>query len=194
MSDASHPVTEILLAWRHGDEAAIDRLYPLVYDELHRVARRQLAREAEGHTLNTTALVHESYLKLVDQTRVALQDRTHFYSVAARAMRQVLLDHARRHIAAKRGGAREPVTLDESALERASVDAPDADSRAAMLVALDAALAELAKVDERLCRVVECRFFGGLTDAETAEALGLTARTVRRDWVKAKAWLAQALA
>lgn len=191
--ESQHQVTEMLIAWRRGETAAVDRLYSLVYEQLHQVARRQLAREADGHTLNTTALVHESYLKLVDQTRVALQDRAHFFGIAARAMREVLLDHARRHLAAKRGGARVPVTLDESALAGAPMDGAGADARAEMLVALDDALAALAKMDERLCRVVECRFFGGLTDEETGEALGVTARTVRRDWVKAKAWLAQAL-
>ena len=191
--EPQHQVTEMLIAWRSGESAAIDRIYPLVYDELHRVARRQLAREAEGHTLNTTALVHESYLKLVDQSRVELHDRAHFFAIAARAMRQVLLDHARRHLAVKRGGASVRVTLDEWALERAPMGNVDPDARAETMVALDDALDELAKVDERLCRVVECKFFGGLTDEETADALGVTARTVRRDWVKAKTWLAQAL-
>jgi RNA polymerase sigma factor (TIGR02999 family) len=202
--EPNEQVTEMLIAWRRGEDAAIDRIYPVVYEELHRVARRQLAREADGHTLNTTGLVHESYLKLVDQTRVAFVDRAHFFSIAARAMRQVLLDHARRHLALKRGGgARAHVTLDDSALERTPDDSTlerpsnesvDADSRAEMLIALDAALEDLAKVDARLCRVVECRFFGGLSDDETAEALGITSRTVQRDWAKARMLLRRALA
>jgi RNA polymerase sigma factor (TIGR02999 family) len=191
--EPQHQVTEMLIAWRSGEAAAIDRIYPLVYDELHRVARRQLAREAEGHTLNTTGLVHESYLKLVDQSRVELQDRAHFFAIAARAMRQVLLDHARRHLAVKRGGASVRVTLDESALERAPMENADPDARAETMVALDDALDALAKMDERKARVVEMRFFGGLSVEETAEALGVSPDTVMRDWRLAKAWLLREL-
>ena len=178
-------ITGLLVAWRAGDRTAVDRLFPLVYDELRRIAHRQLGRERPDHTLATTALVHEAYLKLVDQTRAQLTDRAHFFAVAARAMRRILLDYARRHRAAKRGGAQAQVSLDDTALA--------ADQRADTLVALDEALTRLAEVDERLSRVVECRFFGGLTEEETAVALAVTARTVRRDWVKAKGWLAQAL-
>jgi RNA polymerase sigma factor (TIGR02999 family) len=178
-------ITGLLVAWRAGDRTALDRLFPLVYDELRRIAHRQLGRERPDHTLGTTALVHEAYLKLVDQTRAQLTDRAHFFAVAARAMRRILVDYARRHSAAKRGGAQARVSLDDATLV--------ADERADTLVALDDALTRLAEVDDRLSRVVECRFFGGLTEEETAEALAVTARTVRRDWVKAKGWLAQEL-
>ena len=183
--DSQCDITGLLLAWRGGDGAAFDRLFPLVYDELRRIAHHQLGRERPDHTLGTTALVHEAYFKLVDQSRAQLTDRAHFFAVAARAMRRMLVDYARRHRAAKRGGGLGPVSLDETTLA--------ADQRADTLVALDEALMRLAEVDERLSRVVECRFFGGLTEEETAEALAVTARTVRRDWVKAKGWLAQAL-
>ncbi len=177
-------ITGLLVAWRAGDRTAVERLFPLVYDELRRIAHRQLGRERPDHTLGTTALVHEAYLKLVDQSRAQLNDRAHFFAVAARAMRRILVDYARRHTALKRG-RRATVSLDDAMLV--------ADGRADTLLALDEALARLAEVDERLSRAVECRFFGGLTEEETAEALEVTARTVRRDWVKAKAWLAQAL-
>ena len=190
--ETRHQVTDLLGAWRRGETDALDRLFPLVYDELRRVASRQLEREATGHTLDTTALVHEAYLRLVDQTRVAWADRAHFFAIAARAMRRVLLDHARRHRATKRGGGVLPATLDDGTPVGSNGDA-DADGRAATLIALDEALDRLESVDARLSRVIECRFFGGLTEDETAEALGVTARTVRRDWVKAKAWLAQAM-
>jgi RNA polymerase sigma-70 factor (ECF subfamily) len=177
---ADDDVTALLLAWREGEAGALDRLFPLVYAELRRIARRQLARERAGHTLDTIALVNEAYLKLVDQPRVHWQDRAHFLRVAAWAMRQVLVDHARRHQAMRRGGDLDRVPLDE---EVALAERED------RLLALDDALEGLAAVDERLSRVVECRYFGGLTEAETAEALGVTSRTVRRDWVKARKWL-----
>jgi RNA polymerase sigma factor (TIGR02999 family) len=194
-------ITELLVAWRAGDPGALDRLLPLVYDAMHRIAQRQLGYEPDGHTLSTTALVHEAYLKLVDQTRAEWVDRGQFYAVAARAMRRILVDYARRHRSAKRGGDRERVGLDAAELDAAAANSalvpPDggaaADERAEKLIALDAALARLAAVDDRLSRVVECRFFGGLTEEETAEVLGVTARTVRRDWVKAKAWLYRAM-
>jgi RNA polymerase sigma factor (TIGR02999 family) len=174
-------ITGLLAAWRAGDAEAFDRLFPLVYDELRRMAHRQLGAERADHTLETTALVHEAYLKLVDQTRAQLTDRAHFFAVAARAMRRILVDYARRHRALKRGAAAAPVSLSDAALV--------AEERADTLVALDEALTRLAEVDARLSHVVECRFFGGLTEEETAEALAVTARTVRRDWVKAKGWL-----
>jgi RNA polymerase sigma factor (TIGR02999 family) len=180
-----HDITGLLQAWRSGDREARDRLFPLVYQELRRIAHRQLGRERKDHTLGTTALVHEAYLKLVDQSRAQWADRAHFYAVAARAMRRILVDYARRHRALKRGAEKVRIDLD---------DAPAvAAERAQTLVALDDALTQLAEVDERLSKVVECRFFGGLTEEETAEALSVTARTVRRDWVKAKGWLYQAL-
>jgi RNA polymerase sigma factor (TIGR02999 family) len=192
--DARHEITDRLLALRSTRESppyptAWEELLPLVYDDLRAVAHRQLQRERTDHTLNTTALVHEVYLKLVDQQRATWEDRAHFFAIAARVMRRVLIDYARRHRAAKRDGMREPVPLDV---------APEAllgtaDERAEVLVALDDALTRLAAVDARLVRVVECRFFGDLTEEETATALGVTARTVRRDWIKAKKWLHRAL-
>lgn len=192
LAEGGHPaaprdpdITGLLHAWRAGDRTAVDRLLPLVYDELRRIAHRQLGRERAGHTLGTTALVHEVYLKLVDQTRAKFEDRAHFFAIAARAMRRILVDYARRHQAAKRGGAAKQVSLDDAALV--------ADERADTLLALDEALVRLGELDERLSRVVECRFFGGLTEEETAVALSVTARTVRRDWVKAKGWLSQEL-
>jgi RNA polymerase sigma factor (TIGR02999 family) len=182
LAESGHrDITGLLAAWRAGDAAAFDRLFPLVYDELRRIAHRQLGAERPDHTLDTTALVHEAYLKLVNQTRAQLTDRAHFFAVAARAMRRILVDYARRHRALKRGGAAGPVSFSGAALI--------ADERADTLVALDNALTRLAELDARLSDVVECRFFGGLTEEETAEALAVTARTVRRDWVKAKGWL-----
>jgi len=178
-------ITGLLLAWRAGDAGALDRLFPIVYNELRRIAHRQLGGERPEHTLGTTALVHEAYLKLVDQTRAQITDRAHFFAVAARAMRRILVDYARRHRALKRGGDVAQIDFNEATFT--------AGERADTLVALDEALTRLADVDERVSRVVECRFFGGLTEEEAAEALGVTARTVRRDWVKAKRWLAQAL-
>ena len=174
-------ITQLLLEVRAGDGLAMERLYPLIYDQLHQLAHRALRREHTGHTFATTDLVHEAYFRLVDQTRVEWQDRGQFFAVAARAMRRILVDYARRHAAAKRGGGRRPVTLDESVMT--------VDDRADTLLAVDEALGRLEAVDARLARVVESRFFGGLTEEETAELLGVTARTVRRDWTKAKDWL-----
>jgi len=179
-------ITALLLAWRAGDKSAYDRLFPLMYEELHRIAHRQLAGERADHTLNTTALLHEAYLKLVDQTRAVWTDRSHFFAVAAAIMRRILVDHARRYSAAKRGSTPRHISLSDDLLP--------AEERAETLVALDEALSELARIDERLSRVVECRFFAGLTEEETAQTLGVTARTVRRDWIKAKGWLHRALA
>lgn len=179
--DAAVPITQILDDARRGDRDALDRLLPLVYDELHHLAHRHLRAERAGHTLDTSALLHEAYVRLVDQTRVEWQDRGHFFAVASQAMRRILVDHARRVLAAKRGAGWQRVPLDGDALP--------AEVRADTLLAVDEAMTALARLDERLCRVVECRFFGGLTEAETAEVLGVTARTVRRDWVKARGWL-----
>jgi RNA polymerase sigma factor (TIGR02999 family) len=178
-----HDITALLLAWREegGRGAAAERLTELVYDELKRIAHAQLAREASGHTLCTTALVHEVYLRLVDETRVRWTSRAHFFAVAARTARRVLIEHARRFRAAKRGGGHPILSLDEATMP--------VEERAELLIALDEALGRLEALDERLGRVVECRFFGGLTEEETAATLGITARTVRRDWIKAKAWL-----
>jgi len=178
-------VTGLLAAWREGDATAVDRLFPLVYEELRRIAHRQLSRERADHTLGTTALVHEAYLKLVDQTRANWTDRSQFFAISARVMRRILVDHARQHLAGKRGGRQERVNLDEKTLSL--------DDRAELLVAVDEALLRLRAVDERASRVVECRFFGGYTEDATAQALQITDRTVRRDWVRAKAWLYEAL-
>jgi RNA polymerase sigma factor (TIGR02999 family) len=182
------------------DPTAWHELVPLVYDQLRAMARRQLRRERDSHTLNTTGLVHETFLRLVDQRVAHWQDRSQFFAIAARVMRRVLIDYARQHRAEKRGGAAETITLEraEEAFESEPVaggarsDSTAAD-RAELLVALDDALSRLAVVDERLAQVVECRFFGGLSEEETATALGVTARTVRRDWVKAKDWLRREL-
>jgi RNA polymerase sigma factor (TIGR02999 family) len=167
----------------------MDRLMPLVYDQLRRMAHRQLAVEPAGHTLTTTALVHEAYLKLVNQTRAHWQDRAHFFAIAARALRRILIDYARRHRAARRGGGQDGpparVSLD-------SVELPVAE-RADALLALDEALDRLAQLDARLALVVECRFFAGLSEAETAAALDVSQRTVARQWVLAKGWLYQEL-
>lgn len=175
------PITELLLELRSGASDAQERLFPLVYDELQRIARCHLARESSNSFLESSDLVHEAYIRLVDQTRVEWRDRNHFYAVASRAMRHVLVDLARRRQAAKRGGGRRPVPLEEGV---ATVE-----QRADALIALDEALERLERVDARLCRVVEYRFFGGLSEVEMAAALGVTDRTVRRDWIRAKAWL-----
>jgi RNA polymerase sigma factor (TIGR02999 family) len=178
-------ITAQLQGWGAGEQTARDALFPLVYDELRRIAHRQLRREWQGHTLDTTALVHEAYLRLVDQTRAGFTDRAHFFAVAANAMRRILVDYARRYLTDKRGAAPRRVALAEDMLV--------AEERADTLLAIDEALEELSRIDERLGRVVECRFFGGLTEEETAEVLGVTARTVRRDWIKAKGWLHRTL-
>jgi RNA polymerase sigma-70 factor, ECF subfamily len=184
-----HEITELLIAWRGGDRAALDRLFPIVYEELRRIAHRRLGVEREAHTLGTTALVNEAYLKLTDQTRVQWSDRGHFFAVAANAMRRILVDYARRHQAQKRGHDAASLSLDGGHDEALAL----ADERAETVVALDEALARLRDIDARLASVVDCRFFAGLTEEETAEALGITSRTVRRDWTKAKAWLYAAL-
>lgn len=179
--ELQHEVTEILRDWSGGDPAAPERLMPYVYDELRRLARSFLARERGGHTLQPTALVSEAYLRLVDQTRVSWQNRAHFYGIASSMMRRVLIDHARAHAAEKRGGAAVHLSIDD-------VQVP-VGARASSFVALDEALGRLAEMDERKCRVVEMRFFGGLTDEEIAEVLGVTTRTVLRDWKTARLWL-----
>lgn len=174
-------VTEILQEVRYGDKDAPARLMPLVYDELRRLADHYLRQERADHTLQPTALVHEAYLKLVDQTRVDWQNRAHFFGVAAQIMRRILVDHARRHRASKRGGFQQKLTLDEA------VDYSQ--PRDVDLVALDDALNALAQLDARQSRIVELRFFGGLSIEETAEALGVSPATVKVDWSMAKAWL-----
>jgi RNA polymerase sigma factor (TIGR02999 family) len=176
-----HDVTELLLSWRQGDAAALDRLVPLVYDELRRVARRRLQGEAPGHALEATALVHEVYIRLVDVDRMTLTSRAHFLGVAATLMRQILVDHARRQRADKRGGGATVLSLDE-ALPAAGTSSVD-------VLALDQALDALSAIDSRQCRVVELRFFAGLTIDEAATALGISSATVEREWALAKAWL-----
>jgi RNA polymerase sigma factor (TIGR02999 family) len=173
-------VTQLLVAWGAGDESAFDALAPLVYDELRRLAQRSMGGERVGHTLQATALVNEAYLKLIDQRVVHWQNRAHFFGIAAQIMRRILIDHARKHLGAQRGGGK-TVSLEEVAVV--------SDDRAAELVALDDALASLAKVDERKGRVVELRYFGGLNEEEVAEVLKVSPRTVRHDWSVARAWL-----
>ncbi len=167
---------------RAGDTDAAGRLLPQVYDELRRIAHQRLRQHRPGQTLNTTALVHEAYLKLVDQTQVAWNDRAHFFALASRAMRFILVDHARARTAQKRGGRQEPLPLD-------AVQVAAADVRAAELLSLNQALDRLAEHDERLAAVVEYRFFGGLTYEEIAEVTGRSVPTVKRDWQRARAWL-----
>lgn len=174
-------VTRLLQAWGQGDDAALERLVPLVHDELHRIARRCMAGERAGHSLQATALVNEAYLRLVDAQRVNWHDRVHFLSMAARLMRRILVDHARAKRYQKRDGGAVRVTFDEFAIKASE---PGRD-----LVALDDSLTELAKVDERKSQVVELRFFGGLSVEETATVLKVSVDTVMRDWKTAKAWL-----
>ena len=176
-------VTEMLRNWRNGDREALEKLIPVVYDELRRQAVNYLRRERPGHTLQTTALIHEAYLRLINQQNIEWQNRAHFYAIAARLMRQILVDHARKHQAAKRGGSDIKVPLEEAmaiSSER-SVD----------LVALDEALTRLAAIDPQQSRIVELRYFSGLSVEETAEVMAVSSRTVKRDWNVAKAWLRQ---
>ena len=182
MSDQpTSPVTELLVRARGGDSSALADVFPLIYDELRRLAQQQLRREPEGHTLSPTALVHEAYMRLIDYSRTEWAGRAHFMAVAATAMRRILVDHARGHRSLKRGGALRRVSLDDVEL--------GAEDRADLLLAIDEALGRLKSVDPRQAQVVECRFFGGMTEEETAEALGIGLRTVKRDWAKAKHWL-----
>jgi RNA polymerase sigma factor (TIGR02999 family) len=182
MSDVQEDVTRMLLAWGAGSPGAEERLFPLVYDELKRIARRHLRRERGEHTLQPTALVHEAYLRLVDQTRVTWQNRAQFYGVAATMMRRILVNHARAHAAQKRGGG----GAGRLSLEDANVPV---EQGAADLLALDEALERLAALDARKSRVVELLYFGGLENEEAAEVLGVSEKTVRRDWQMARAWL-----
>jgi RNA polymerase sigma-70 factor (ECF subfamily) len=185
MSNPPGDVTELLLAWRGGDERALDRLIPLVHGELHRIADRCIRGERAGHTLQATALINEAYVRLIDAKRVQWRDRAHFLAISARLMRQVLVDYARSRGYQKRGGGAIRVTLVE---ELATVDEPELE-----LIALDIALEGLAKFDERKSRVVELRCFGGLSVEETAAVLHVSPDTVMRDWKLAKAWLLREL-
>jgi RNA polymerase sigma factor (TIGR02999 family) len=179
-------VTTLLLQWRQGNKAALDRLLPIVYDELRRVARARLKNERAGHALQTTVLVHEAYLRLVDLDRMTVHDRAHFFALSSRLMRQILVDHARRVQADKRGGAATIIALDDAADPGGKP--PNLD-----VLALDEALEQLAAIDARLCRVVELKFFAGFNIDETAAALEVSAATVERDWAFARAWLFQRL-
>jgi RNA polymerase sigma factor (TIGR02999 family) len=178
-------VTELLLAYREGDRAAFDRIVPMLYDDLRKIARRQLRRGRRSATLDTTMLVHEIYLKMADQKRLNARDRGHFLAISAHAMRQVIADYARRRTAEKRGGAVEPVPLDEAP--------PLAVQEARWLLDVDRALERLADRSPRLAQVVECRFFAGFSEEETAVALGTSLRTVQRDWQRARGWLKEEL-
>jgi len=181
MPQSKRDVTQALLDAANGDRDAAQDLWSLTYPELRGIARSHLRLERGDHTLSPTALVHEAYVRLVDQTRVQLRDRTHFFSLVSGMCRRVLVDHARRRVAQKRGGEQIRITLDEGVV--------GGSSEVEELLALDEALERLAGLNERLARVVEMRYFGGLSEEETAEALGLTPRTVRRDWVKARGFL-----
>ena len=182
----SDDVTQLLVKYQNGSTQAEERLWDAVYDELRKLARHRMRRERKDHTLGTTALVHECYLKLVDQTQVEWESRLHFYAMASRIMRNILVDYARRRTAQKRGGGAPHVNLEK-------VQISDSEETAHLFIALDTALSELAEMDERMAQVVEYRFFGGMTEKEIAELLDVSARTVRRDWRKAKGWLARAL-
>jgi len=177
--------TELLIAHRNGDDQALDKLVPRIYADLRRIARVQLARLRPGNTLDTTALVHEAYLKLFDESRIEPNDLDHFFALAARAMRQLLVDHVRQRTTLKRGGGVTPLSLD---LLEVGVD-----RQADTLLAIDLALEGLTHNNPRLTRVFECRFFAGLSEEETARAVGVSVRTVQRDWAKSRAWLRREL-
>ena len=174
-------VTQLLISWSHGDTAALEELVPLVEAELRSLARQYMAREHPGHTLQTSALINEAYIRLIDQQNAPWQNRSHFFGVAAQVMRHILIDHARSYTYAKRGGGARKISLD---------DVPDmTDRRAGELLALDDALKNLATIDPRKSQIIELRFFGGLTIEETAQAMNISSITVTREWRSAKAWL-----
>lgn len=178
---SSKEVSELLIAWGNGDEEALNKLIPLVYQELREIASRYMRRENPGHTLQTSALVNEAYLRLIDQKRVQWKNRAHFFGVAAQAMRRILVDHARRRTRLKRGGDLTKLSLEEEAILSSE--------RAAELVSLDDALKTLAGIDRQKSRIVEMKFFGGLSTEEIAEVEKVSTRTIEREWRKAKAWL-----
>jgi len=180
-----HEITQLLAEWTDGNQSALDELYPLVYDELHRLARRYMSRERKGHTLQTTALINEAYVRLVDQKNVHWANRSHFFAISAQIMRRILIDHARRYAYAKRGGGAQQVSLDEAAIVTSVIGSE--------LIRLDEALKTLAKLDERRCHVVELRYFGGFSNEEIAGVLNVSENTVTRDWNMARAWLYQQL-
>ena len=184
MTSSADQVTQLLIDWSKGDRAALDQLMPLVHAELRRLAAHYMRRERPGHTLQTSALVNEAYLRLIDQKSVNWQSRAHFFGIAAQLIRQILIDHARKRQSAKRGGAQR-VSLDETAVVSRE--------RSVELLALDEALDRLAAFDPRKARIVELRFFGGLNLDETAEVMGISSPTVQREWRSAKAWLHHSL-
>jgi len=181
MAASQHEVTELLRQWRSGDKEALDKLAPLVYDELHRLAHQYISRERPDHTLQTTALVNEAYLRLVEQKDVDWESRAHFFAVSAQVMRHILVDYARQHASAKRGGEFQKVALEEQAIVSRE--------RAAELVVLDEAMQALHEIHPRRSRVVELRYFGGLNNKEASEVLKVSETTIERDWRFAKAWL-----
>ena len=183
--DSSNAVTALLVRWREGDPQALEALMPLVYDELRRLAHYYLQRERPEHTLQSTALVHEAYLRLAGQNPPQWQNRAHFFGIAAHLMRQILVEYSRGHNAAKRGGSACKLTLDEAMALPTKVDVD--------VVALDRALTELSELDAQQGRIVELRFFGGLTIEDTSEVLGISPATVKRDWTTARAWLHRAI-
>ena len=176
-----HQITQLLAEWSDGNQSALDELYPLVYEELHRLARRYMSRERKGHTLQTTALINEAYVRLVDQRNVHWANRSHFFAISAQIMRRILIDHARRHAYAKRGGGAQQVSLEQVAVV--------AREQSSEILRLDEALKTLAKMDPRRCHVVELRYFGGLSNEEIAGVLKVSENTVTRDWNLARAWL-----
>ena len=185
MAESPNQVTQLLIAWGNGDQAALDQLMPLVYSELHRLAHRHIKRERPGHTLQTSALLNEAFMRLVDQRDVTWKSRTHFFAIAAQMMRRILVDYARSRRYTKRGGDAHQVTFDEDLIVSRQ--------RSADILDLHDALNELATIDERKSKVVELKFFGGLSIDETAEVLGVSPGTVMRDWTLSKAWLRQAM-
>jgi len=185
--DSSHPVTELLVRWREGDRQALDALMPLVYTELRRLAHYYLQRERSDHTLQSTALVHEAYMRLAGQNPPQWQNRAHFFGIAAHVMRQILVEYARAHGAAKRGGASVcKLTLDEALEVQQKIDVD--------VIALDGALDRLSQMDPQQARIVELRFFAGLTIEDTSEVMGVSPATVKRDWTSARAWLHREIA
>ena len=186
MKSAPHQVSRLLKEWSDGDETALEELMPLVYDELHRLAHAHMRREGRGHILQTSALINEAYLRLVDQPQISWKNRAHFFGIAARLMRRILVDEARKRDSNKRGGTTIQVPIDEVKHL--------AQKQAANVIALDGALKNLETIDPRQCEIVELRFFGGLTVEEAAEVLHVSPATIKREWSTAKAWLYRELA
>jgi RNA polymerase sigma factor (TIGR02999 family) len=182
----THQVTQLLIDWSNGDQSALDKLMPLIDEELRRLAHRYMSRERAGHTLQTTALVNEAFLRLVNRKNLQWQNRAHFFGLAAQVMRTILVDHARSHASAKRGGGTRNLELDEAMVV--------SQQKASEVIALDEALKQLALIDPRQSRIVELRFFGGLTVEESAEVLNVSPVTIKREWSTAKAWLYHELA